>query len=102
MAQCGKAGKDWLAPVLFTGTCDHKIVEHWLEHCLFKELTKPSLIIADNAPFHRKTYLTELAKQHGHHLLFLPPYSPDFNPIEQSFAVIKRQRLNTTTDAILS
>jgi|GEM_PF-6598564 len=65
MAQCGKAGKDWLAPVLFTGTCDHKIVEHWLEHCLFKELTKPSLIIADNAPFHRKTYLTELAKQHA-------------------------------------
>ena len=94
--------KEWLAPVLFTGTCNHNVVEHWLEHCLFKELTKPSLIIADNAPFHRKTVLQELAKTYGHRLLFLPPYSPDFNPIEQSFAVIKRKRYQSTLDSILS
>ena len=94
--------KEWLAPTLFTGTCDHKVVEYWLEHCLFKELKKPSLIIADNAPFHRKTVLQNLAKAHDHQLLFLPPYSPDFNPIEHSFAVIKKRRFNTTLDAILS
>ena len=87
-------GKEWLAPVLFTGTCDAKVVEEWLEHHLIPELQKPSIIVADNAPFHRKNRLAELAEKHGHQMLFLPPYSPDFNPIEQSFGLLKRRRMH--------
>ncbi|MEG3640410.1 transposase, partial [Magnetococcus sp. PR-3] len=34
----------------------------------------------------------ELLEAHGHKLLPLPPYSPDFNPIEQAFAVLKKRR----------
>ncbi len=85
--------KKWLSPVLFTGSCTAKLVEEWLENHLFKEVKNPSLIILDNAPFHRKKNLHEIANNHGHEILFLPPYSPDFNPIEQSFGAIKRRRL---------
>lgn len=86
-------GNKWLAPILFTGSCTALFVEEWMEKHLFKELKHKSLIILDNAPFHRKNKLHELANKYGHNILFLPPYSPDFNPIEQSFGILKRQRL---------
>ena len=85
--------KEWLAPVLFRGSCTGFFVEEWLENHLSKELTKSSLIILDNAPFHRKKKLHEIAKKQGHKILFLPPYSPDFNPIEKSFGFLKKRRL---------
>lgn len=44
----------------------------------------------DNASFHRKNKLRNLARRHGMKILFLPPYSPDFNPIEKSWANMKR------------
>lgn len=85
-------GKEWLAPLTFTGSCSHETVNAWLEHCLIKELRPNSLVIMDNAPFHNKTAIRQLLKQHGHTLMHLPTYSPDFNPIEQSFAILKRRR----------
>lgn len=93
-------GKTWLAPVLFTGSCNGLLVEEWLEQHLIPELSKPSVIICDNAPFHRKKVLRDIARKHGHHLLFLPPYSPDFNPIEKVFALIKRFRLYNPTTSL--
>lgn len=86
-------GQEWLAPVLFTGSCDAKVVEEWLERHLFAELEWPSILVLDNAPFHRKSVIHGLAQKYGHQALFLPPYSPDFNPIEQSFGLLKRRRL---------
>jgi transposase len=47
----------------------------------------------DNAPFHNKPKISKILAQHGHTLLPLPRYSPDFNPIEQVFAILKRQRI---------
>jgi len=55
-------------------------------------LQKPSVIIMYNARFHNKKTIQELLEEHGHKLLPLPPYSPDFNPIEKSFAVLKKRR----------
>ena len=94
-----------LAPVLFEGSTDATWFNCWLEKYLFKELRPKSTIIMDNAPFHKKNEIREIADKHGHHLLFLPPYSPDFNPIEKTFAHIKKQRQNalqnTTLDQIV-
>ena len=56
------------------------------------ELTEPSLIIMDNAPFHNKNHIRDLLENKGHTLLPLPKYSPDLNPIEQSFAILKKRR----------
>jgi len=85
--------KEWLAPMLFKGSCTHHTVNAWIEKFLLKELHEPSLIIMDNAPFHNKPQMQKLLKEKGHTMLPLPRYSPDFNPIEQSFAIIKRRRM---------
>ena len=66
----------------------------WFEHHLLKELNPSSTIIMDNAAFHKKTIITEIAHNAGHHVLFLPPYSPDLNPIEQVFATLKKNRIH--------
>jgi transposase len=57
--------------------------------------------------FKKLTIITRaIAKKAGHHLLFLPRYSPDFNPIEQSFAILKKRRQfapkNTAIDQLLN
>ena len=98
-------GKEWLAPFVFTGSCTAKFVTVWMEKMLIKELRQPSIVIMDNAPVHNKKMLRSLLKKHGHALLPLPPYSPDFNPIEQSFGAMKKRRegmpLETTVENLI-
>lgn len=90
MAQCRDR---WLAPVIFKGSCCARLVNEWLENFLLKELKKPSVIVMDNAAFHKKSEIEAILEKAGHTLLPLPPYSPDFNPIEQSFAILKKRRM---------
>lgn len=85
-------GNEWLAPMLFERTCTHETVAAWMEQCLIPELRPNSLVIMDNAPFHNKPQMKALLEEHGHTMLPLPRYSPDLNPIEQSFAILKRRR----------
>lgn len=85
-------GKEWLAPFVFTGSCTGKTVNAWMEKFLLKELDQPSIVIMDNAPVHNKKAMRSLLKKNGHAMLPLPPYSPDFNPIEQSFGAMKKRR----------
>jgi transposase len=49
-------------------------------------LSKPTVIVMDNASFHKNEALLELIKAKGHIVEFLPPYSPDLNPIEHKWA----------------
>ena len=86
----GICQKEWVAPLQYSGTTDSVLFEHWFEHCLLREINCDSTIILDNARFHRKSVLPELAKQKNCHILFLPPYSPDLNPIEKKWAWLKR------------
>lgn len=98
-------GKKLLAPFVFTGSCTASLVTRWAQDMLVKELTEPSIIIMDNAPFHNKKALRSLLKKHGHALLPLPPYSPDFNPIEGTFGGMKKRRegmpINTTIETLV-
>jgi transposase len=55
------------------------------------ELEKGSILIMDNASFHKSSILTEIIEQHDCYLLFLPSYSPDLNPIEQAWATLKQK-----------
>jgi transposase len=84
-------GKDWIAPMLFNKSCIHLTVTAWIEKMLLPVLRPASLVIMDNAPFRNKPKIAEILAQHGHKLLPLPRYSSDFNPIEQAFAILKRQ-----------
>ena len=47
------------------------------------------MIVMDNARFHKSEETREIIEDHGHQLLFLPPYSPDLNPIENYWAILK-------------
>lgn len=100
-----KRGKKMLAPILFQGSTNSALFNHWLEHHLLQELNKPSILILDNARFHKKSDIRRIIEEAGHTVLFLPPYSPDFNPIEQDFATIKKRRIyapfGTTLDSII-
>ena len=79
-----------IAPMLFDGTCNTIIFNEWLRHFMLPNLTRPSVIILDNAAFHKARSTLTLIKEAGHRLLFLPPYSPHLNPIEKLWANIKR------------
>jgi transposase len=68
---------------------------------LCKELRPGSTIVWDNAPFHKKKDLEVIAAEKGHHVLFLPPYSPDFNPIGNDFSNIKKRRQYAPPDTPL-
>ena len=54
-----------------------------------KEIPENSVIVMDNASFHCKLNLLNLASAHKCHLYFLPPYSPILNPIEKMWANLK-------------
>jgi putative transposase len=84
--------KEWLAPMLFTGSCNTATVNTWLEEMLLPELENPSVIVMDNARFHNKAQMQDILEKAGHTMLPLPRYSPDFSPIEQSFATLKKRR----------
>lgn len=77
------------AAMTFTGYCDSLVVETYVEQVLMPELKPGQTLILDNASFHRKTTLQSLLSSVGCNLLFLPPYSPDLNNIEQLWHRIK-------------
>ncbi|OYT18344.1 MAG: DDE endonuclease [Nitrospira sp. UW-LDO-01] len=79
-------------PCLFKGTCDTVVFTAWLQTRLCPRLTAHHLVIMDNATFHTSPETAQLIKATGATLLFLAPYSPDLNPIEQDFAVLKKRR----------
>ena len=56
--------------------------EAWFERHLIPELEQGAVIVLDNASFHRKKRLYEIAEQYKVKIIFLPPYSPELNPIE--------------------
>ena len=76
----------------YKGTCNGKLFEGWVEKFLLPQLKPGQTIIMDNATFHKSKRTKNLIESAGCHLLFLPPYSPDFNPIEQFWAWFKGKK----------
>ena len=85
----------WIAPLQYSGSTDSILFEQWFENCLLKEVGRNKFIIMDNASFHRKSHLTALAETKKCKVIFLPPYSPDLNLIENKWAWLK-QKLRAT------
>lgn len=79
-----------IAPMVFNGSCNIQLFETWTEECLIKELNAGQVVILDNASSHKSQRTRELIESVGCKLIFLPPYSPDFNPIEKFWANMKR------------
>jgi len=93
------------AACVFEGNCDRDFFELYLTDVLVPELTPGKVIILDNASFHKGGRIVEIIEAAGCTVLYLPPYSPDFNPIEHYWAKIKngiRKLISKTEDCLLS
>lgn len=86
----GYVNKKSIAPMVFNGSCNTKLFNRWVEHFLIKELHPGQAVVMDNASFHKSPKTRELIESVGCRLIFLPPYSPDLNPIEKFWGNMKR------------
>ena len=76
--------------MIYQGICNSLLFEAWVEKFLIKALVPEQVVILDNATFHKSIKTKQLIESVGCQLLLLPPYSPDFNPIEKFWAWFKR------------
>jgi len=77
------------APCVFEGALDGALFVRWVEDWLIPCLAPGTTVILDNLSVHRHPGVPAAIEAAGAHLRFLPPYSPDFNPIELIFAKLK-------------
>jgi transposase len=87
------------------GAVNGDVFEAFVEQVLAPTLTPGDVVVLDNLSSHKGRRARELVEAAGATLLFLPPYSPDLNPIELAFAKIKQLRRSAghrTVDALWS
>jgi transposase len=77
------------APWVIDGPINGELFTLYVEKVLAPTLTKGDVVILDNLGSHKGKAARRAIRAAGAHLLFLPPYSPDLNPIEQLFAKLK-------------
>ena len=75
--------------MVIDGPMDGDAFRTYVAAILVPELKSGDIVIMDNLPAHRVSGVREAIEQAGARLLYLPPYSPDFNPIENAFAKFK-------------
>jgi transposase len=78
-----------IAPCVFDGPINRDMFEAYVEQILVRELQPGDTVIMDNLASHKGPAVRAMIEAAGASLLFLPPYSPDFNPIEKAFAKLK-------------
>ena len=86
------------------GSTDQEVFEAYVERVLAPTLDSGQVVIMDNLPAHKPARVRELIEERGCELVYLPSYSPDFNPIEEAFSKIKgmvREAGARTKDALV-
>ena len=77
------------APCVVDGPINGTIFRAWVEQFLIPTLRPRDVVVLDNLGSHKGLAVRRAIRAAGAHLLFLPPYSPDLNPIEMMFAKLK-------------
>lgn len=75
-----------VAPLVLDGPINGLAFRAWVEQMLAPELRPGDIVVMDNLGSHKVTGIAEAVQAAGAQLRYLPPYSPDYNPIEQVFA----------------
>lgn len=78
-----------VAPCVFDGPINGACFTAWVEQSLVPTLKRGDVVVLDNLGSHKGERARRAVRAVGAHLLFLPPYSPDLNPIEMMFAKLK-------------
>lgn len=93
------------APMLLDGPMNGPAFLAYAEQVLAPTLAPGDIVVMDNLPAHKISGVREAIERAGATLLFLPPYSPDFNPIEMAFSKLKallRKAAARTVDELWS
>lgn len=77
------------ATAVFDGPIDSVTFRAYVEQVLVPTLRRGDVVVLDNLAVHKQPEVRVAIEEAGAHLRFLPPYSPDFNPIELAFAKLK-------------
>lgn len=91
------------APCVYDGPINAEAFQAYVEHVLVPSLTAGDTVVMDNLSSHKSPKIRELIETVGAKLLYLPPYSPDLNPIENAFARLKallRKAAERTIDGL--
>lgn len=72
-----------------TGSVNGDVFEGFLEHVVVPHLRAGHLVLLDHASFHHRVSREDMIEATGARLIFLPPYSPEFNPIEACWSKVK-------------
>jgi len=82
--------RGWVAPLVIDGALNGELFRAYVEQHLAPQLHEGDVLILDNLQCHKVSGVRNALRRVGADLLHLPPYSPDFNPIEQAFSKLKR------------
>jgi len=85
----GLTSRGFLAPYVTDGAMSGAIFKAWVEQMLAPALQPGDIVVMDNLPAHKVAGIRQAIEAHGAELRYLPPYSPDFNPIENAFSKLK-------------
>lgn len=85
----GLTSRGFIAPYVLDGAMDGLTFRAWIEQMLAPKLESGDIVIMDNLPAHKVQGVRQAIEAKGAELRYLPPYSPDLNPIEQAFAKLK-------------
>lgn len=99
----GLTMRGMIAPFVLGGPINRAAFEAYVEKVLVPELHPGDIVIMDNLSSHKGPRTRAMIEDVGATLLFLPPYSPDFNPIEKAFAKLKamlRKAAERTVEAL--
>lgn len=88
-------GSTIIAIGLLTGSVNTEVFTCWVQEILLPHLPAQTVVVMDNASFHKGKDMQKIIEDAGHTLLYLPPYSPDLNPIEKKWAQAKKIRRKT-------
>ena len=77
------------APMVLDGPINRDAFQAYVDQVLVPELTPGDVVVMDNLSSHKGPAVRRAIEAAGANLLYLPPYSPDFNPIENAFAKLK-------------
>ena len=79
----------WVAPLTIDGALNGELFRRYIEQHLAPALQPGDILVMDNLSCHKVAGVREALRAVGANVLYLPPYSPDFNPIEQAFSKLK-------------